>query len=116
MTLSRRELLKSALIAAAATTTVTDRAVGSAPLDLRVYDSRLSVSRAWLGAHAGRVIDVAEERASRWIRLRSVALTGRAAGLTSWSDYVQARGVLQEKGRRVRIESRSGNLFYWEMV
>jgi hypothetical protein len=36
--------------------------------------------------------------------------------LTTWSDYVQARGLLQEKGKRLRVELRSANLFYWEMV
>jgi hypothetical protein len=120
MTLTRRELLKSALIAATAaataTATGTGRAMASPPLDLCVYDSRLPRSRAWLGGRSERLIDVAEEHASRWIRLRSVAPTGRVAGLTTWSDYVQARGVLLEKGGRLRVESRSGDLFYWEMI
>jgi hypothetical protein len=48
--------------------------------------------------------------------LRRVAPAGRVAGLTTWSDFVQVRGLLQEKGKRLRHESRSGNLFYWEMV
>jgi hypothetical protein len=38
------------------------------------------------------------------------------SGLTSWSDFVQVRGVLQEKGKRLRLESRRGELFYWEMA
>jgi hypothetical protein len=38
------------------------------------------------------------------------------SGLTSWSDFVQVRGVLQEKGKRLRLESRRGKLFYWEMA
>jgi fluoride ion exporter CrcB/FEX len=120
MTFNRRDLLKSAFIAAGATAIGTGRALAGSPVstmsDLRVYDSRVPASRAWLNGRAERVIDVAHEHATRWARLRSVAATGRVAGLTTWSDYVQARGVLLEKGRRVRVESRSGHLFYWEMV
>ncbi len=116
MTLTRRELLWNAVIAATVTATGTARVTASAPDELRVYDSRLPSSRAWLGDRAARAIDVAEEHASRWIRLRSAASTGRVAGLTAWSDFVQARGVLLEKGRRLRVASRSADLFYWEMV
>jgi hypothetical protein len=70
---------------------------------------------AWLGSDAGRAIDVAHDAANRWVRLRSLNPEGRVAGLTTWSDFVQVRGLLQEKGKRLRVESRSGDLFYWEM-
>ena len=119
MTLTRRGLIKNALIAAAAMAEARRAAAAasrSTPPALRVYDSRVPVSGAWIGDHGEGVIDVAEEHASRWVRLRRVAPAGRVAGLTTWSDFVQVRGLLQEKGKRLRHESRSGNLFYWEMV
>ena len=118
MTLTRRKLLESALLAAAAAgagRTLACAAFSPVP-DVRVYDSEVPLSRAWLCDHADRGVDVALERASRWTRLRSLAPSGRVAGLTTWSDYVQARGLLQEKGKRLRVELRSANLFYWEMV
>jgi len=40
---------------------------------------------------------------------------GRVVGLTSWSDLVLARGLLEEKGLRLRAQARCGRLFYWEM-
>ncbi len=116
MTLTRREFLGRAIIAATVTAAPTARVAACEPYELRVYDSRWPSSRAWLGDRAARAIDVAEEQASRWIRLRGAAPTGRVAGLTAWSDFVQARGVLLENGRRLRVASRSADLFYWEMV
>jgi hypothetical protein len=119
MTLTRRTMLKSALIAAVAATEA-GRAIASgsraAPIAWRVFDSRLPLSRAWLGPGAEGTIDVAEEQASRWARLRGMIPGGRVAGMTTWSDFVQVRGLLQEKGMRLRREARSGDLFCWEMV
>jgi len=124
MKVSRRGLLKNAFIAAAAAGTgwsAAGRATASpatAPIrsDLRIYDSRLPSSRDWLGERSELAIDVAEEHASRWNRLRSLTPGGPVAGLTTWSDYVQVRGLLQEKGCRLRVEARVGRLFYWEMA
>jgi hypothetical protein len=48
--------------------------------------------------------------------VRNSATAGRIAGLTTWSDYIQVRGALQQRGKRLRLEARSGGLFYWEMV
>ena len=119
MKLTRRTMLKSALIAAAAATQA-GRSVaagsGAALIAWRVFDSRRPPSRAWLGFDAERVIDVAPDAANRWVRLRALNPEGRVAGMTTWSDFVQVRGLLQEKGRRLRVEERSGDLFYWEMV
>ncbi len=122
MKLTRRTLLKSALVvgtAAIGTGAIgTQRvpAAASAPLGLRVFDSALSASRAWLGYQTGLAIDVDNERGSRWAYLRSIETCGVVSGLTSWSDFVQVRGVLQEKGKRLRLDSRRGDLFYWEMA
>jgi hypothetical protein len=88
----------------------------SQPIELRVFDARLPASRAWVGSYADGAIDVAREGMTRWTRLRGAEPRGRVAGLTTWSDFVQVRGVLQDKGKRLRGQSRSGALFYWEMV
>lgn len=119
MRITRRTLLKSAVFAAAAA-----RAVGRAAADdslrprtpLRIFDSRSPESRTWRGAHVAHAIDVAEERATRWSTLRSITPPGRVEGFTAWSDFVQARGVLEQKGKRLRAESRSGRFFHWVMV
>jgi hypothetical protein len=117
MKLTRRTLLKSALIVGAGTIgTRRGRAAASAPLWLWVFDSTLPSSRAWLSNQTGRAIDVDNERRTRWAYLRSFEPSGVVSGLTSWSDFVQVRGVLQEKGKRLRLESRRGDLFYWEMA
>jgi hypothetical protein len=117
MKLTRRTLLKSALIAGtAAINTRRVLAAAAAPLGLRVFDSTLPSSRVWLSLKTGPAIDVDNERRSRWAYLRSFEPYGVVSGLTSWSDFVQVRGVLQEKGKRLRLESRRGDLFYWEMA
>jgi hypothetical protein len=119
MKVTRRTLLKNALIAAAAATQA-GRSIatvsGTAPILWRVFDGRRPASRAWLGADAGPAIDVADDAANRWTRLRGLRREGRVAGMTTWADFVQVRGRLQEMGKRLRVESRSGDLFYWEMA
>jgi hypothetical protein len=118
MKLTRRSLLKGALVAgtAAAGTRGVLLAARSAPFGLRVFDSGLPSSRAWVSVQIGPVIDVEHQRRSRWAYLRSFEPCGVVCGLTSWTDFVQVRGVLQEKGKRLRLESRRGDLFYWEMA
>jgi hypothetical protein len=118
MRVTRRTVLKVALIGAAAS-----RIAGAAAVDapdsrvsLRIFDSRSPQSRAWLGRDACAALDVAQEQAQRWSGLRSLTPRGRVEGLTAWSDLVQARGVLEQKGKRLRSESRSGQLFHWVMV
>jgi hypothetical protein len=122
---TRRALLKGVVCGAAAiaveraaTAVGCTAAVGPAsrPIELRIFDARLPASRAWVGFHAEAAIDVAREGMHRWMRLRSAEPRGRVAGLTTWSDFVQVRGLLQEKGKRLQVEARSGPLFYWEMV
>ena len=118
MTLTRRTLLKSAVFAAAWTRAgrAANDATLRAPIRFRVFDSRSPVSKAWLGADTAAAIDVVQEQSNRWRSLRGNMPSGRVAGLTSWSDYVQARGALQHLGKRLRVEVRSGTLFYWEMA
>ena len=81
-----------------------------------VYDSRLPQSRALRSAYAGRVLDLAYEQVNLWRNLRNLRPGGRVVGLTSWSDYVQVRSLLEERRSRLRAEARCGRLFYWEMA
>jgi hypothetical protein len=85
-------------------------------VSLRIFDSRSAESRAWLGSDARATVDVAHEQAQRWSTLRSIRPRGCVEGFTTWSDLVQARGVLEQQGKRLRAESRSGRLFHWVMV
>jgi hypothetical protein len=115
---TRRTLLKGALIGAAASRigrAATDDSPGSR-ISLRIFDSRSAESRAWIGCDAEAAVDVAQEQARRWSTLRSITPRGCVEGFTAWSDLVQARGVLEQKGKRLRAESRSGRLFHWVMV
>jgi hypothetical protein len=118
MKFSRRTMLRNALFAAVATQAARSFAAmsGPAPVLWRVFDSRVAASRVWLGFDTGWAIDVAHEAATRWVRLRGLSSNLRVAGMTSWSDFVQVRGLLQERRKRLRVESRNGELFYWEMV
>ena len=83
---------------------------------LLLCDSRSAASRALLGDHSVTALDVAEQSVRRWQELRTRRSNGAVAGLTAWSDLVQARGLLQERGLRMRLEQRRGQLFYWEMA
>ena len=116
MRLSRRSLLTSLLFAAAAGSAVAAGPRRGRPASLLVYDSRWPQSRALCGRLAEHAVDVAHEHAHRWQSLRTVPAGGTIIGLTSWSDLVLARTLLQERGRRLRSETRCGNLFYWEMA
>ena len=115
MTVTRRAVLRITLMAGVAAIAAARAGVCAAPDLLYVYDGALPASRKWLGNRTA-FADVSVERATRWTRLRKTAACGRVAGLTNWSDYVQARGVFEERGKRLRFEARRGGLFYWEMV
>ncbi len=82
---------------------------------LIVYDGRLPASVAFQSRQSGAALDVALEPARLWSGLRGALAPRRVLGATSWSDFVQVRGWLQESGLRVRSERRSGSLFVWEM-
>ena len=115
MNITRRSLLKGTLV------TATAAALGASrmrldPGALLVYDSRLPQSQALQQSHVGRAIDLAHEHANRWGNLRRLRPDGRVVGLTSWSDLVQVRGLLEQRGSRLRAQARCGRLFYWEMA
>jgi hypothetical protein len=116
MNVTRRAVLQGALCAVAAVSAGSGR-VRAVPSDaLLVYDSRVSPSQALARLHAGRAVDLAHEHANLWRTLRSLRPSGVIVGLTSWSDLVQVRGLLESRGCRLRAEARCGRLFYWEMA
>ena len=116
MSITRRAMLQLALVSAATLATGTSNAIAVPPQALLVYDSRLPQSCALRSAHVGRVLDLAYEQANLWRNLRNLRPGGRVVGLTSWSDYVQVRSLLEERRSRLRAETRFGRLFYWEMA
>jgi hypothetical protein len=116
VSITRRALLQGVLVSAATLATGTSNVIAMPPQALLVYDSRLPQGRALRSAHAGRVLDLAYEQVDLWRNLRNLRPGGRVVGLTSWSDYVQVRSLLEERRSRLRAEARCGRLFYWEMA
>lgn len=115
MNVTRRLVLKGALLAAASACAAPRRAAAMPSETMVVYDSRLPQSRELLRQNSRCAVDLADEHANFWRILRRTAPRGRVVGLTAWSDLVQVRGLLEEKGLRLRVEAHCGRLFYWEM-
>lgn len=121
MSVTRRFVIKGALLAAASACAAGRGLAGMPSVSMIVYDSRLPQSRGLLGQNltwtvgSSRAIDVADEHANLWRTLRGTVPRGPVVGLTSWSDLVLVRGLLEEKGLRLRGQARRGRLFYWEM-
>ena len=114
MKLNRRSLLKAGALASLSGSAAA-RAATQSPA-LIVFDSRLPASRAFAARQAGARIDLAHQDAEFWRALRAASPEGRISGLTRWSDWVAVRGLLEEKGKRLRAERRTGLLFQWEMA
>jgi hypothetical protein len=115
MKINRRNLLKSsAVIGSLATAPLAARAINAPALTL--FDSRLPASRAFAGFVGGLKIDIADEDSRMWRTLRNARKNGRVEGLTSWSDWVLVRGLLEERGLRVKQEKPTGKLFRWTMA
>jgi uncharacterized protein YcgI (DUF1989 family) len=128
--LTRRVLLQRAMLAMAALPIMGadaseareggpgDAGAAALPHDVKLLlcDSRSAASVELVAGHALPVIDVAGQAECRWRQLRAHSGSGAVAGLTRWSDLVQARGVLQDRGLRLRVEQARGSLFYWEMA
>lgn len=97
---------------------ITIPAVGAEPR-LAVYDSRIAASRSF-AIGASRSFDIAGQDAVHWSdarrHLAAMAKDG-ATGMTRWSDWVNLRGLLAERGLRVAHETHLGNgVFAWTMV
>ena len=115
MSITRRSVLQGALVVAATLSARTSGALAPPPA-LLVYDSRLAQSRTFAesprrarGRPGRRACQPVAESAQR-------ATDGTVVGLTRWSDYVQARALLEEQRLRLRAEARWGSLFFWEMA
>ena len=74
--------------------------------------------RSGKGAATGEVSDAVSIPVCRdhGRDLRRLRPDGRVVGLTSWSDLVQVRGLLEQRGSRLHAQARCGRLFYWEMA
>jgi hypothetical protein len=116
MTVTRRSVLQSALLVAAAGSAGPVGALTGPCAALVVFDSRVPQSSSFRARLCARAVDVAVEHATRWRSLREWRSSGRVVGLTAWSDLVLVRGLLEEQRKRLRTEVRCGKLFYWEMA
>jgi hypothetical protein len=115
MRMNRRTLLKSGAVAGGIAAAPV--AAGAfIPPALIVFDGRVLSSRAFAHKMGGRRLDIAQEDILFWRNLRATNKGGRIEGLTSWSDWVLVRGLLEEKGLRVKQEAKAGKLFRWTMA
>jgi hypothetical protein len=122
MSISRRMILKGGAAISAA---VTLPAIASAQTQIvAVYDSRIPESRSFaktLGP--ALLIDVAAQEYLNWVVVRQELLgTRQIKGLTGWTDWVNVRGLLEERGLRLTSQtsvpaplSGKAHLFKWEM-
>lgn len=113
MRLTRRTLIKSGATLSAL---AGSPGIAAGERVLTVFDSRLPASRHFAGTQPGPRIDIASQDASLWRAFRSTLPQGRVEGLTSWSDLVFARGLLEEQGKRLTAERQERRLFRWTMV
>ncbi len=122
MIVSRRSMLKAGAAASAAITLPAFAA--SQVSTLILFDSRIPESRDYARTVSGVMIDLAEVETTKWAELRAdFAGKHRVVGLTGWSDWVVARGFLEERGLRLTSEtsvpapvSGKAHLFRWEMA
>lgn len=122
MSVSRRELLGGAALLGAAGAFGLHRMAGQAGAAPRfvIYDSRKPASLAYAQAQGGGVagIDLVQERAANWRGVRALGREGPVAGVTGWTDYVAARGWLEQRGLRVTAQAhdRRSDLIRWTMA
>ncbi len=114
MIVSRRRAIQSGVAAVAVAASGT-KAMTSPRHALIVFDSRIPASLAYAKSKRGPRIDVAREDENLWRTLRSEAPDGTIVGMTGWSDWVIVRGLLEEKGKRLKSEEPLGSLFRWTM-
>lgn len=123
MSLSRREILGGAALLGAAGTLGLHRMAGQgagAPAPrVVIYDSRKPASLAFMRTQPGAAgIDLAREQAENWRSVRALGRDGPVAGVTGWTDYVAARGWLEQRGLRIAAEAhdRRTDLIRWTMA
>ena len=123
MSVSRREILGGVALLGAAGTFGLHRMAGQgaaipAPRVV-IYDSRRPASLASVHARSDAVrIDLAREQVENWRAVRALGREGPVAGVTGWTDYVAARGWLEQRGLRVTAEAhdRQADLIRWTMA
>ena len=123
MRIDRRKLLKGGALAGVASALPAASAAAAAAAAgpaLVVFDSRLAESVQFARALPGERVDVASD--DGWARVRAAG-SSRVEGLTRWSDWVAARGSLEEQGLRLASEmpakaplSGRTHLFRWSMA
>jgi hypothetical protein len=122
MIVSRRSMLKAGAAASAAITLPAFAASNVSTLIL--FDSRIPESRDFARTASGAMIDLADIETTQWTALRAnFSGKRRVVGLTGWTDWVIARGFLEERGLRLTSEtsvpapvSGKAHLFRWEMA
>jgi hypothetical protein len=120
MKATRRQVLVGAGLGAA---TIATRVGAEASAKTLIFDSRFPESVAFARRNVGvSSIDVAVADDELWASFRSIG-KGRVSGLTGWSDWVIARGFLEERGLRLVAEeavdapvSGAAHLFRWTMA
>ncbi|HWJ71302.1 MAG TPA: twin-arginine translocation signal domain-containing protein [Sphingobium sp.] len=121
MTVSRRDILGAAALLGAAGAFGLHRMAGQggAPAPrVVIYDSRKPASLAYARSLSGVTrIDLAQEQAANWRSIRALDRQGPVAGVTGWTDYVAARGWLEQRGLRVAVQDhdRQHDLIRWTM-
>jgi hypothetical protein len=103
--ITRRDFaVGTALGAVAAAALLTERQASD--WRVAIVDRRLAASGDIIRTavvKGARVIDIEAEDAVLWRNVRSLdAMDGGVAGCTRWSDLVTVRGLLEEKGMRLR--------------
>lgn len=117
---SRRQVLGGVALAGAAGALSMHKFAGREKVAQAViFDSRKPLSLAFAKAQQGiRLVDLAGEERGNWSGVRSLRRGAPVAGLTGWTDYVAARGWLEERGLRLVSErhDRKRNLTEWRMA
>lgn len=114
MLLSRRALIKSG-VTISAIASVGGKATAFSSPKLVIFDSRSLASITFARRYAAPRIDVAKEDEKFWRALRTASPEGRVVGMTGWSDFVIVRGLLEEKGKRLKGQMPTQRLFRWTM-
>lgn len=104
--ITRRDFAVGAALGAAAAGVAFRMEAGASDWRVAVVDRRLAASGDIIHAAAARgarLINIETEDAVLWRNVRALtAADGGVAGCTRWSDLVMVRGLLEEKGMRLR--------------
>jgi len=115
----RRQALTGLIAGAALSGAPAARAAVRDAQTVIVADLRLpAVRRLTAGYRPARLIDLSAAHADLWREMRGFVPGGaRVIGVTRWSDWIAVRGLLIERGLRVRAERPLAvvRAFFWEM-